>query len=33
MRATVYKWAQIFGIPLTWDDLPWLRSITDLPLA
>lgn len=25
-------WAKIFGNPLTWDDLPWLRSITNLPL-
>ena len=22
----------MFGNPLTWDDLPWLRSLTDLPL-
>ncbi len=26
------QWIQIFGNPLTWDDLPWLRSLTDLPL-
>jgi lactate 2-monooxygenase len=32
MRAAVFEWAQIFGNPLTWDDLPWLRSITRLPL-
>ena len=25
-------WATIFGNPLTWDDLPWLRSLTSLPL-
>ncbi len=25
-------WAQVFGNPLTWDDLPWLRSLTSLPL-
>ena len=30
--ATVRLWAQLFGNPLTWDDLPWLRSITTLPL-
>jgi lactate 2-monooxygenase len=30
--ATVRLWAQIFGNPLTWDDLPWLRSLTQLPL-
>jgi lactate 2-monooxygenase len=32
IQATVREWARIFGNPLTWDDLPWLRSITDLPL-
>ena len=26
------KWGMIFGNPLTWDDLPWLRSLTRLPL-
>jgi lactate 2-monooxygenase len=30
--ATVGLWAQLFGNPLTWDDLPWLRSLTALPL-
>ena len=30
--ATVGLWAQLFGNPLTWDDLPWLRSLTTLPL-
>jgi lactate 2-monooxygenase len=25
-------WAGLFGNPLTWDDLPWLRSLTTLPL-
>jgi lactate 2-monooxygenase len=24
--------ARLFGNPLTWDDLPWLRSLTTLPL-
>ncbi|WP_449590060.1 alpha-hydroxy-acid oxidizing protein [Nocardiopsis lambiniae] len=28
----VATWAGLFGNPLTWDDLPWLRSLTDLPL-
>ncbi len=28
----VMEWVSTFGNPLTWDDLPWLRSITDLPL-
>jgi lactate 2-monooxygenase len=31
-KAAVLQWIQIFGNPLTWDDLPWLRSLTDLPL-
>jgi lactate 2-monooxygenase len=32
LDATVGLWAQLFGNPLTWDDLPWLRSLTTLPL-
>ncbi|MFE9246033.1 alpha-hydroxy-acid oxidizing protein [Nocardiopsis sp. NPDC006938] len=32
-RETVTaQWAGLFGNPLTWDDLPWLRSLTELPL-
>ena len=31
-QAAVLRWVQIFGNPLTWDDLPWLRSLTKLPL-
>jgi isopentenyl diphosphate isomerase/L-lactate dehydrogenase-like FMN-dependent dehydrogenase len=31
-QAAVGLWVQLFGNPLTWDDLPWLRSLTDLPL-
>jgi lactate 2-monooxygenase len=31
-RAAILKWANIFGQPLTWDHLAWLRSLTDLPL-
>ncbi|MGI5134285.1 alpha-hydroxy-acid oxidizing protein [Streptomyces sp. CA-106110] len=30
--AAVAEWVKVFGNPLTWDDLSWLRSITDLPL-
>jgi lactate 2-monooxygenase len=30
--ATVGHWAGLFGNPLTWADLPWLRSLTELPL-
>jgi lactate 2-monooxygenase len=31
-QAAIMRWIQIFGNPLTWDDLPWLRSLTRLPL-
>ncbi|WP_343599428.1 alpha-hydroxy-acid oxidizing protein [Mycobacterium sp.] len=31
-RAVVLRWVQLLGHSLTWDDLPWLRSLTDLPL-
>jgi lactate 2-monooxygenase len=30
--AAILKWVELFGNPLTWDDLPWLRSLTSLPL-
>jgi isopentenyl diphosphate isomerase/L-lactate dehydrogenase-like FMN-dependent dehydrogenase len=30
--AAILKWAQIFGNPLRWEDLGWLRSLTTLPL-
>ena len=30
--AAIMQWAQIFGKILTWADLPWLRSLTKLPL-
>ncbi|AYN34413.1 lactate 2-monooxygenase [Streptomyces albus] len=30
--AAVLRWTQIFGNPLTWEDIPWLRSLTALPL-
>jgi lactate 2-monooxygenase len=32
LAAAVGRWAGLFGNPLTWDDLPWLRSLTTLPL-
>ncbi|MFH8612999.1 alpha-hydroxy-acid oxidizing protein [Streptomyces sp. NPDC018029] len=32
VQSAVLKWVQLFGNPLTWDDLPWLRSLTSLPL-
>ncbi len=31
-QATVLRWVSLFGNPLTWEDLPWLRSLTTLPL-
>ncbi|QZA06318.1 alpha-hydroxy-acid oxidizing protein [Mycolicibacter heraklionensis] len=31
-QAAILSWIQTFGALLTWDDLPWLRSLTDLPL-
>jgi lactate 2-monooxygenase len=31
-QAAVLRWVEVFGNPLTWDDLPWLRSLTKLPL-
>jgi lactate 2-monooxygenase len=31
--AAIFTWAGVFGNPtLSWADLPWLRSLTDLPL-
>lgn len=32
LRAAVMTVLTVFGNPLTWDDLPWLRSLTRLPL-
>ncbi|MEB3983960.1 lactate 2-monooxygenase [Mycobacterium sp. 663a-19] len=31
-QGAVLRWVQLFGNPLTWDDLGWLRSLTKLPL-
>lgn len=31
-QAAIRLWARVFGNPLTWADLPWLRSLTRLPL-
>ncbi|MGH1353383.1 MAG: alpha-hydroxy-acid oxidizing protein [Methyloligellaceae bacterium] len=33
LKEAVGLWSGIFGQPLTWDDLPWLRSLTKLPLV
>jgi isopentenyl diphosphate isomerase/L-lactate dehydrogenase-like FMN-dependent dehydrogenase len=33
LRAAALQWALVFGNPtLSWDDLPWLRSLTKLPI-
>lgn len=32
MAAAAATWAGIFGHSVTWEDLAWLRSLTDLPL-
>ena len=32
VAATIGGFSRLFGNPLTWDDLPWLRSLTTLPL-
>ena len=31
--AAVGQWAATFGKVLTWDDLPWLKSLTTLPIV
>jgi lactate 2-monooxygenase len=31
-QAAVLQWVSCFGNSLSWDDLPWLRSLTTLPL-
>ncbi|OFJ55192.1 lactate 2-monooxygenase [Mycolicibacterium grossiae] len=31
-QAAVLQWVSTFGNALSWDDLPWLRSLTTLPL-
>jgi lactate 2-monooxygenase len=32
-RALIEHWVSVFGNPLRWDDLPWLRSLTTLPIV
>ncbi|MGE2817944.1 alpha-hydroxy-acid oxidizing protein [Mycobacterium heidelbergense] len=32
LRTVVLHWSQVWSNPLNWDDLPWLRSLSDLPL-
>ena len=31
-QSAILHWTQVFGNPLTWQDLDWLRSLTNLPL-
>ena len=31
--AAIRLWSRLFAKPLTWADLPWLRSLTRLPIA
>lgn len=30
--TAIHHWVGIFGKALTWEDLPWLRSLTKLPI-
>jgi lactate 2-monooxygenase len=30
--AAILRWTQVFGKVLTWEHLPWLRSLTKLPI-
>lgn len=32
LPAAVRQWGAVFGKVLTWDDMPWLRSLTKLPI-
>lgn len=32
-QAAIMAWAATFGRVLTWDDLPWLKSLTKLPIV
>ena len=32
LSAAIVQWGKNFENPLNWDDLPWLRSLTKLPL-
>jgi len=32
-QSIVLHWVQTFGNSLTWDDLEWLRSLTELPIV
>ncbi|MFB8279466.1 lactate 2-monooxygenase [Nocardia colli] len=32
-KTAILTWIAQFGNPITWDDLDWLRSLTDLPVV
>ncbi|MCW3796334.1 alpha-hydroxy-acid oxidizing protein [Sphingomonas sp. BN140010] len=32
-QAAILEWVGVFGKVLSWDDLPWLRSLTAMPLV
>ncbi|WP_406232339.1 alpha-hydroxy-acid oxidizing protein [Nocardia sp. NBC_01009] len=32
-QTIILNWIQTFGNPLSWSDLAWLRSLTDLPIV
>ncbi|MEV6558684.1 lactate 2-monooxygenase [Nocardia sp. NPDC051756] len=32
-KTAILTWISQFGNPITWDDLDWLRSLTDLPVV
>jgi lactate 2-monooxygenase len=32
-RAAVEEWVKIFGFPVGWDDLAWMRDVTSLPIV
>jgi lactate 2-monooxygenase len=31
-QAAALEWAKVFGLPVRWEDLGWLRSLTKLPM-
>ncbi len=33
MEAAIFTWAATFGQVLTWDDMEWFKSVTDLPIV
>jgi isopentenyl diphosphate isomerase/L-lactate dehydrogenase-like FMN-dependent dehydrogenase len=33
LKAATREWIDIWGNSLQWEDLDWLRSLTDLPIA